>query len=218
MTVDATWSTSAPVVLPALRRLCGRYELRVAVGRAALGKHLTARRWARRAVRRFTRAGADRDLATALVAAAGCSRALGQLDAAAAEQQQALALLEAVAPQSAAWVAALIELADLRRFSGHHDVAEALLRRALDAMPHPSSDAGRSLKAATLNALGIVYKDTGRYDEAEALYSEALHLLPRHGSRRPTHRLALAQHRWSRTRPRPPRRSRRRRHAGRSDP
>ena len=45
-------------------------------------------------------------------------------------------------------------------------------------MPRPTADGdGPPVRALVLNALGIVYKDTGRYHAAEVAYTEALELI-----------------------------------------
>ena len=166
------------LVTSALLRLVGRYQLRLATGRAALQQPEAARRWARRAVRTLTPAGdADPSLATALATVATCSRSLGQLDEAEQAQRQAVARFDAVDPDSAASITARVELADLLRFSGQLDAAAAFLRQTLDSVPSANSNTDCSLKAGVLNALGIVCKDSGRYDEAEELYGHALTLL-----------------------------------------
>jgi tetratricopeptide (TPR) repeat protein len=73
------------------------------------------------------------------------------------------------------WVGELVKLGDLLRFKGEYDQAERVLSQAVAGAVHTqrSTDA-MPPRAAALNALGIVYKDTGRYDAAAAAYSAAL--------------------------------------------
>ena len=92
---------------------------------------------------------------------------------------RAVNIFDVVAPHGTEWVAELVKLGDLFRFQGEYDQAERVLSQAVagavqtqqsptDAMPP---------RAAALNALGIVYKDTGRYDAAATVYREALDLI-----------------------------------------
>jgi tetratricopeptide (TPR) repeat protein len=162
----------------AVTRVWGRYQLRLAVGRAALGRPLDALKWARRAVNSLQRIDInDKQLAAAFGTLATCYRSLGDLDHAEVARRRQIGVLDAVAPGGVEWVNAMIELGDLCRFRGHHDDAEALLVRVLDVVTQPNLAADPMLKARTLTVLGIEYKDTGRYDEAARTYGEALELV-----------------------------------------
>jgi tetratricopeptide (TPR) repeat protein len=159
-------------------RMWGCYQLRLAVGRTALGRPLDAIAWARRAMNSFRRVDVvDRQLAAALGTVATCYRSLGELERAEVARRDQIVVLDAVAPGGFEWVEAMIELGDLCRFRGHHDDAELVLGRALRALEAPRFTSAPVLKARALNVLGIEYKDTGRYDEAARTYSEALELV-----------------------------------------
>jgi tetratricopeptide (TPR) repeat protein len=160
---------------PAIARRWGRYQLRLAAGHAALGRPEDALRHATAALRHVQQCT---DLSTELVAAydiiATCQQELGQLDAAAAARQNASDILERTAPGTTASTLALVRLGDLVRFQGHFDHAEEILTRALAGAPTDAAGDGPPVRALVLNALGIVYKDTGRYHASEVAYAEAL--------------------------------------------
>jgi tetratricopeptide (TPR) repeat protein len=159
-------------------RRWGRYQLRLAVGRASLGRPLAAITWARRAVDSLDRAeGQNVHLACAFGVLATCHRSLGQLQQADVARRRQVKVLGVVAPSSADSVNAVIELGDLCRLRGHHRASEMLLRQALAAAKQPNFARDFELKARALNALGIEYKDTGRYELAARTYGEALDLV-----------------------------------------
>lgn len=171
--------TAAAYVIAAVRRRWGRYQHRLAVGRASLGRPHHALRHTLRATTLLDRAGASSlELGEAFDTLAGCYQQLGQLEAATQARLRAVNVLEVVDPDRTEWVAALVKLGDLYRFQGAYDHAERVLSQAVDgaARMQQSTDA-MPPRAAALNALGIVYKDTGRYDAAASAYSEALDLV-----------------------------------------
>ena len=80
-------------------------------------------------------------------------------------------------PGTTAATSALVKLGDLVRFQGHFDQAEEILTRALIGAPTDADGDEPPVRALVLNALGIVYKDTGRYDAAQIAYAEAFELV-----------------------------------------
>jgi tetratricopeptide (TPR) repeat protein len=118
------------------------------------------------------------EIASAYDIEATCHQQLGQLQAAATARRSAVAILERIAAGTDACTHAQVKLGDLLRFQGNLDEAEQILERAMDGIPLGGTDCGGSTtRALALNALGIVYKDTGRYHAAEAAYAEALALV-----------------------------------------
>ena len=185
----------------AVTRVWGRYQLRLAVGRAALGRPLTALKWARRAVDSLQRVDIeDKQLAAALGTLATCYRSLGELQHAEVARRRQIVVLDVVAPGGVEWVDAAIELGDLYRFRGQHDGAGALLVGVLDVVTQPDLVGDPMLEARALRALGIVYKDTGRYDEAARSYGEALELVTAAEGSDHLAAVAVAQPRWARPR------------------
>jgi tetratricopeptide (TPR) repeat protein len=161
-----------------IERTWGRYQHRLARGHAALGRPEDALQHAQKAATYLRRAGIDdMNLAAALDTLATCHQELGQLDDAARTRRRAVDLLDAAAPRSAEWVAALVQLGDLCRFQGFYDQAADVLRRAVDGAAIGQLVDGMPARAIALNALGILYKDTGRYDAAAGAYAEALDLI-----------------------------------------
>jgi tetratricopeptide (TPR) repeat protein len=161
----------------ALARRWGRYRRRLAAGHLALGHREDAIGHGRAAVRHLQRSDDSGELVAAYEILATCQQELGDLEAAAAARRSALTVLEQSAPGTTDLVRALVNLGDLLRFQGRFAEAETHLRRALTAAPtYPEGDRAR-VRATVLNALGIVYKDTGRYHAAQAAYTEALDLL-----------------------------------------
>ena len=93
--IDALIRTPA-VAITAIERTWGRYQHRLALGHAALGRPDDALQHAQRAARRLQRAGKDdMRLAAALDTLATCHQDLGQLDAAAQTRRRAVGLLDA---------------------------------------------------------------------------------------------------------------------------
>jgi tetratricopeptide (TPR) repeat protein len=160
--------------------LWGRYQLRLAVGHLGLGRAHDALGYGRRAVHLLRRArGARTQLAAALNTLASCHQELGQWADAGKLRFEAVALLATESPASEALCWALIGLGDLCRLRAQYDDAEKLLQRALAVILRrlPGEAVPVALRAAAVNALGILFKDTGRYDEATQAYAEALDIL-----------------------------------------
>jgi tetratricopeptide (TPR) repeat protein len=154
----------------------GRYQHRLAIGHAWLGRPHNALRHAEQATKVLDHVGGESlELCEALDTLASCYQQLGQLDRAAEARRRAVNIVEIVAPQSTEWVAALVKLGDLLRFQGEYEQAERVLCGAVDGAIRPQHSNGET-RARALNALGVVYKDTGRYDAAAAAYGEALDL------------------------------------------
>jgi tetratricopeptide (TPR) repeat protein len=160
----------------------GRYRHRLAAGHLALGRREDALGHAAAAVRHLQRSDDSRELVAAYEIVATCHQELGHLEAAATARRNAVSVLERSAPGTTDLVLALVNLGDLLRFQGHFDQAETLLRRALTAAPTDTEGDRGGVRATVLNAVGIVYKDTGRYHAAEAAYTEALGLLTTTGA------------------------------------
>ena len=160
-------------------QMWGRYQLRLAVGRVALGRPLAAITWARRAVDSLQRADlVDRHLAAAFGMLATCYRTLGQLDQAEVARRRQIGVLDVVAPSSVEWVDAVDRTRRPVPVPGTPPTTPrccSASARRRPANPNLAPDA--MLKARALNALGIEYKDTGRYDEAARTYGEALDLV-----------------------------------------
>jgi len=164
---------------PTIASRWGRYRQRLAAGHAALGRPEDALRHATAAVRHLQH-GTDvsTELAASYEIVANCRQELGQLEGAAAARRSAIGHLERAAPDATASTLALVKLGDLVRLQGHFEEAELILTRALRRATNNDADGGQPpLRALTLNALGIVYKDTARYDAADAAYREALELI-----------------------------------------
>src|SRR5688500_505304 len=78
-------------------RMWGRYQLRLAVGRTALGRPLAAISWARRAIHTFERADVvDQHLANAWGTLATCYRSLGEVAHAEVARRRQLGVLDDV--------------------------------------------------------------------------------------------------------------------------
>jgi tetratricopeptide (TPR) repeat protein len=155
------------------------FRYRLALGHATHGRPEDALRHATAVVRRRHHPGDQgADLASAYEIVATCHQQLGQLEGAATARRSAVELLERIAPGTSACRLAQVKLGDLVRFQGDFNQAEQILNRALAGIPVGDNDpAGHPLRAVVLNALGIVYKDTGRYADAEAAYTESLALI-----------------------------------------
>jgi tetratricopeptide (TPR) repeat protein len=148
------------------------------MGHASLGSPHDAVRHAQRATEHLGRAHANnRELAAAFNTLAACHQQLGHLDAAADAWCQSIAALDLAAADSTEWALTLMRLGDLRRVQGHFADAEEILTRALAAVVSDHHIDDTTARAHVLNAIGIVYKDTGRYDAAAGAYTEALELL-----------------------------------------
>jgi tetratricopeptide (TPR) repeat protein len=103
---------------------------------------------------------------------AEASLALGALDAASRAQHAALAVLEQLGhdDHSIDVLMARVAIGDLARLRGRNNEAEGTLTTALETTRAVDPMA----RAAALNALGVVFKDTARYHAASAAYREAL--------------------------------------------
>jgi tetratricopeptide (TPR) repeat protein len=156
----------------------GRYQHRLASGHASVGNPDDAVRHAQRATLHLQNGGASsRELAAAFDTVAACHHQRGDLDAAARARCQAVTTLEQDAASSTDCVLALTRLADLRRLQGLYADAENLLTRTLAKVPDGDRGEQMTSRALVLNALGIVYKDTGRYIAANHAYNTALGLI-----------------------------------------
>ena len=153
----------------------GRYRLRLAAGHATFGLPTDALHHAEAAIRHLSVVGTPQQLASAYDVAAAAHQDLGHLGAAVATRRVAVSLL-ADDGSSGDRTLALVALGDVLRFSGALVEAEQVLDAALRTSDERYA-ADRSIRAAALNALGIVYKDTGRYHAARAAYGEALALI-----------------------------------------
>jgi tetratricopeptide (TPR) repeat protein len=162
----------------AIARRLGRYRRRLAAGHAVWGRPDDALRHATAAVRHLQHCtGLSRELVAVYDIVATCQQRLGQLDAAVAARQNASDILERTVPGTTASTLALVKLGDLVRFQGRFDQAEEILTRALTGAPNDTDGDVPPVRAIVLNALGIVYKDTGRYDVAQVAYAQALEVI-----------------------------------------
>jgi len=128
-----------------------------------------------RAVTMFTAYAARRpdELVAATLAMAGFRAELADYPTAERLCEQALAVLD-TQDNRPLRVDALIRLGTVRRCRGDFDRAEEVLRTAVALAGRQPSDP--ALVAAAHNALGIVFKETGRYPAAAAEYEIALGL------------------------------------------
>jgi tetratricopeptide (TPR) repeat protein len=163
---------------PALSGRWGSYRRRLAAGHAVLGRPEDALRHATAAIRHLRHRS---DLVTELVAAydivATCQRELGDLEAAARARRSEVDVLERTAAGTTSLTMVLVKLGDLIRFQGQFEVADEILTRALAGAPADHDGDGPPVRALVLNALGILYKDTGRYHTAQVAYAKAFELV-----------------------------------------
>jgi tetratricopeptide (TPR) repeat protein len=122
------------------------------------GRHARALACVERAAGRFARCGARAERTAALLTRADFLVRLARYAEAEAALVEAVGSGADVVPDDT-----MIKLGDVQRLRGRYATAEATL----------SEIAARS--AAADNALGVVYKDTGRYELAAARYASALH-------------------------------------------
>ena len=165
-------------MIVATRHQWGRYQHRLAVGHASLGRTNDVLHHARLAVNHLdpARSGPVK-LASALAVLATSHQELGDLDNAEKVRRRSVEVLHRVSGDSSEWIAALVALGDLCRFLGKYDEAEDVLCRALDGSRPDQLIQGTPARALALNALGILYKDTGRYALAADAYAESLALI-----------------------------------------
>ena len=163
-----------------MRARWGRYRLRLAAGHATFGLPTEALGHAEAAIRHLRVVGSRQELASAYDITAAAHQDLGDLKAAVATRRAAVTLFDD-GDGSADRTLALVALGDLLRLCGHFAEAERLFDLALQTSDGVHSDTGPSARAVALNALGIVYKDTGRYHAARAAFGEALTLITAHG-------------------------------------
>jgi tetratricopeptide (TPR) repeat protein len=157
-----------------MRAWWGRYRLRLAAGHATYGLPTDALRHAEAAIRHLRNGLAQRELVSAYCCAAAAHQELGDLPAALAARRAAVGVFDGGDGGSVDRTLALVALGDLLRFCGEFAEAEQVLDVALQASDDEEPNDGPSPRAAALNALGILYKDTARYHAARAAYHEAL--------------------------------------------
>ena len=199
----------------AVERSWGRYQHRLARGRASLGHPREALRHAQHAATHLGRVSdKSLELGIALDTLATCHQQLGQLDAAAQTRRRALSILDAVAPRGTERGAVLVRLGDLYRFQGHFEDAEQVLTCAVDAatraqqstdvMHRPADDMPLSaLLPSTRSAPSTkTPADMTRRPRPTQKRSTPRHRRGR--ARAPVFRAAVAQPRRTRPRPRSP--------------
>lgn len=145
------------------------------------GRHRDACAAQDRAVALVSRGAATperiRETAFMATARAGYAHALADHPAAAAAFERADACWASLPPDGAvtpARVAGLLGWGTTERLRGRHRAAFELLTTATGLAAHLEP----AVRAATVNALGVLAKDTGDHDGALARYREALALLP----------------------------------------
>ena len=169
-----------------MRLRWGRYRGRLALAHAAHGHPQDALHHAEAAIRHLSRRGQIGELVSAYEVAAAALQELGRLDEATTAWRVAVEYSRNQAQQCSS----LIGLGDLLRFLRQFDGAEIVLQQALAASARAENPVAPPLRALALNALGIVYKDTGRHHEASAAYAEAMAALTDHCG--PDHTLVAA--------------------------